>query len=68
MITEDYRVLVPALGRDYKRAKDVETDFRSGEDFILQPEGCYISIRDFASGVTIEIRYARKAKVTLVKV
>jgi hypothetical protein len=68
MITENYRVLIPAYGRDYKRVKDVEQDFRAGKDFILRPEGCYISIRDFAPGVTVEIRYARGTKVTLVKV
>jgi hypothetical protein len=68
MIAENYRVLTPAYGRDYKRMKDVETDFHAGKDFILEPEGCYISIRDFASGVVVEVRYAKRTKVTLIKV
>lgn len=68
MITVDYRVVTPAYARDYKNQKEVKEAFLSGVDFKLQPEGCYCSIRDFAPGVTVNVRYAKMMKVLPVKV
>ena len=59
MITEDWIQLQPAYGVDYKTKKDVEKAFRDGKDF----EGGYqigfklCSVRDFAKGVKVELRY-----------
>ena len=68
MVTEDYRILTPAYGRDYKSRKEAEEAFRGGKDFQLQPEGCYCSIRDFTSGVKVEVWYKKKTMVTIVTV
>lgn len=63
MITTDYRVVTPAYARDYKNQKDTKAAFLSGVDFKLQPEGCYCSVRDFAPGVTVNVRYNKLRKV-----
>lgn len=63
-----YRSLTPAFGRDYKSGKDAEADFRAGKDFILQPEGQYCSIRDFAPGATANLRYKKQQSVKPVRV
>lgn len=68
MIDTDYKVVTPAYGRDYKSQKEVLEAFLSGKDFILQPQYCYCSIRDFAPGVTVNVRYAKNMKVLPVKV
>lgn len=70
-ITQDYHgELVPAFGRDYKNKKAVEADFRSGKDFILctPRSDTYCSIRDFAPGVRVILRYAKQMKLTEVTV
>lgn len=66
-------VVSPAYGRDYHSKREAELDFRNGADFVLESilpskGGTYCSIRDFRSGAQVEIRYARKTKLTLVKV
>lgn len=63
-----YETLTPAYGRDYKSAKDVERDFRDGKDFVLEPQGCYTSIRDFAKGHTVNLRYKKLTAIKPVKV
>jgi len=68
MITQNYRVISGAYGRDYKSSKNAIADFKANKDFVLQPDGCYCSIRDFAPGVTVEIRYKHMASVVLHKV
>ena len=51
--------LSPAYGRDYKSQAFALKDFRAGKDFILQPAGRYCSIRDFAPGARVCLRYKR---------
>lgn len=72
-ITQNYMVVSPAYGRDYKNKAAATKDFLDGKDFILEsfmvrPSGTYCSIRDFASGVKVEVRYARLTKLTIVTV
>lgn len=70
MITE-YTAVSPAYGRDYKNRKEAEQAFRSGVDFKLESmfhSGAYCSIRDFAPGTQVEVRYARMEKCAVVTV
>ena len=65
--------VIPAYGRDYKSAKDTEKDFRDGKDFVIADisnrwDGKYCSIRDFAVGDQIKIRYKGLRNVTIVTV
>jgi len=70
-ITENYQTVIPAYGRDYKNKAEVAADFKNGKDFQLQSlrygRG-YCSIRDFAPGVVVNVRYARLTKVLPIKV
>lgn len=71
MITQNYCELLPAYGRDYKNRNDVETDFRNGKDFemaTIGTGGTYCSIRDFAVGTYVNLRYAKHTKVAVIKV
>ncbi len=50
----------PAYGRDYKNAKDAIADFERGLDFWYCPFNGpkqYHSIRDYAEGAIVKIRY-----------
>ena len=71
-ITQNYLTLVPAYGRDYKNRVQVEADFRASKDFemasLFNGGGLYCSIQDFASGVKVNIRYAKQRNVVIVKV
>lgn len=70
MITENYIQLQPAYGKDYKNKAEIEKAFKDGKDF----EGGYqinfklCSIRDFAKGVKVELRYAKLTKAHIVTV
>lgn len=52
MITENYKTIVPAYGRDYTSKAKAELDFREGKDFDLRDfnSSGYCSIKDFAPG------------------
>lgn len=63
MISQNYRVITPAYGRDYKSAKAAKEDFANHQDFILQPDGCYCSIADFDRGVIVNLRYKKLTQV-----
>lgn len=70
-ITENYCTVIPAYGRDYKSQAEVKSDFLAGKDFQMQSithGSGYCSIRDFESGVTVNVRYAKLAKVLPIKV
>lgn len=67
-LTDNYRSLTPAYGRDYKNKKEVLEAFNSEKDFILQPEGAYINKQQIATGVTVNIRYNKLRSVLPVKV
>ena len=65
----NWHVVTPAYGRDYRNKKSAEADFKAGKDFKLESQGgCYCSIRDFQAGDSIEIRYAKQMKLTVVKI
>lgn len=70
MITQDYQVLTPVYGRDYKNKLAVETDFRNGKDFVLNSLGdqTYCSIKDFNPGVKVNLRYKKLMSVCIVSV
>ena len=67
-ITENYLSLLPAYGRDYRSAKDAKESFLSGKDWIDSASGSYCSVSDFASGVTVNLRYKQLRSVAVVKV
>lgn len=71
MITENYQVVSPAYGKDFSNAADAKSAFLSGKDFKMESldhGGSYCSVKDFAKGVTVEVRYAKKSKFVMVKV
>ena len=72
MITQNYLTISPAYGRDYKKASDATKDFVEGKDFIMESlmagGWTYCSVRDFAPGVVVSVRYAKMRKVVNVKV
>jgi len=61
----DYRELVPAYGRDYKNQKSVAADFAGGKDFRDALTGAYCSIRDFAKGAKLLLRYSNLRRVVI---
>ena len=68
-------VVSPAYGRDYRSASDAKAAFLAGKDFKLeslfgkhQRYGLYCSIRDFAEGASVEVRYSRLTKLTVIRV
>ena len=63
MINQNYTVLIPAFGRDYKSKAHVIADFVDGKDFELAREGQYTSIRDFVPGTKVSLRYRKLAMV-----
>lgn len=63
-------IISPAYARDYKSLADVVDAFESGTDFFMESIGFggrYCSIRDFAPGTEIEIRYYKKQRVVIYK-
>lgn len=69
-ITQSYMELIPAYGRNYKTKKEVEQAFLEGKDFegdmTIGFKLC--SVRDFQSGVKVNLRYKNQTMVTVVKV
>lgn len=73
MISQNYLVISPAYGRDYKSRAAAEKDFKEGKDFKMESvssggSGSYCSIRDFKPGVKVSIRYKRMTRVTIITV
>lgn len=70
MITQDYVELLPSYGREYKNKAQAEEAFRAGLDF----EGDYTlgfrkcSVRDFAPGTKVNLRYRGGLAVVTVRV
>jgi len=54
-------ILTPAYGRDYNSKDAVLADYKAGKDFMLQPQGCYISIRDVGYN-NVKFRYSKLRK------
>ena len=72
-ITQNYIVLSGAYGRDYGNKRTIIADFEAGKAFIIRSVGVngagkLCNIRDFAKGVTVELRYAADNLVVLYKV
>jgi len=65
MINQNYTVLIPAYGRDYKSKALVIQDFIDGVDFKMPLTGQYTSIRDIRPGTKINLRYRKLAMVTI---
>lgn len=71
MITNNYETVGPAYGRDYKSARDARAAFLSGVDFKLYSvthEDAYCSVRDFAPGTTVNVRYKQMERIVPVVV
>jgi hypothetical protein len=51
--------LVPAYGRNYQNSADALHAFQTGRDFKIAGDTRYTSIRDFAEGAMVEIRYGK---------
>jgi hypothetical protein len=64
----NYSVLTPAYGRDYASSKAAKQAFMAGRDWLLQPSGKPCSVRDFAPGVGVELRFSKLRNLTIVKV
>jgi len=62
-ITQSYVTLTPAY-RDYKSAKECKAAFEEGKDFYLEPAHILCSVRDFETGVTVNLRYKQLRNVT----
>ncbi len=58
-IAQHYLVLTPAYGRCPKSRTDAVKSFDSGEDWVLQPKGEYCSVRDFKSGIKVQLRFGK---------
>lgn len=60
---------IPAYGRDYKSAKEVQADFDANKDFMIcdmfsPDDGRYVNAEQLETGETLCIRYAKKTKQT----
>lgn len=72
-ITQQYLTLTPAYGRDYKSAREAKQSFMAGQDWQIASvfggnAGRYCSLSDFAPKVSVELRYGKLTKSTIVKV
>lgn len=60
-------VLTPAYGRDYKSTAEVAADLYAGKDFLCEPVGRYVTVREiaevFGSDWSVNVRYAKLRKV-----
>ena len=69
-----YMTLTPAYGRDYKSAKDVKADWDANKDFVIADifgGNCGLPVNKeqlVGKSITVNIRYANEAKVTVIKV
>jgi hypothetical protein len=63
LITSNYQNVVPAYRRDYASAAQAKADFLGGKDFEQRffplCGGTYCSVKDFAPGVKVCVRYHR---------
>jgi len=63
-------VVSGAYGRDYKSVAAVKADWNANKDFAVRSlgSGGYINKADAdAANVTVNVRYARDTKVTVIK-
>lgn len=72
-ITENYLELIPAYGRDYGNKRTALEAFHSGKDWrfasLLPPyAGQLTSVRDFARGTKVFLRFNGNKSLVSVKV
>jgi hypothetical protein len=71
-ITQDYQVVTPAYGRDYKNAADAKKDFLAGKDFLIQSViygfNVPCDVSNFEPGVKVTVRYKSRTMSTIVTV
>lgn len=72
-ITENYLELIPAYGRDYSNKRTALEAFRSGKDWrfasLFPPySGQLTSIRDFAPGTKVFLRFNENKSLVTAKV
>ena len=60
-------VAIPAYGRDYTTKGKLMEDWNANKDFQLQPSGAYINKEQLKKGDSIELRYAKLTKFTVLK-
>ena len=65
-ISQNYRSLTPAYGRDYKNRAAVKIDWKAEKDFVLQPDGVLINRQQFAPRTWVSIRYYNLRRVCVV--
>lgn len=60
----------PAHGRDYKTGADAKKAFLDGSDFLVQAglTAGLGSIKDFAKGAKVQVRYKGQREVIVVRV
>ena len=62
-------IIGPAYGRDYLKSTDAIAAFVKGVDFMNHTytiPGRYMSVRDLKAGDTVEIRFSKLQRATLV--
>lgn len=64
-------IVIPAYGRDYKVTEDVQTDWDSGKDFLIDDitqvhDGRYVNKKDYPEGNVI-VYYDNLTKMTKVQ-
>lgn len=69
MSTYFREVLTPAYGRDYKSRAAIIEDLKAGKDFLCQPSGRYIGLRELleTGALQVQVRYGKLRKVAMVK-
>lgn len=69
-IIQNYMSATPAYGRDFKNGGEAKANFLSGADWLIHDHrgSSYASIKDFYSGVIVNLRYDKNRKVLPVKV
>lgn len=70
LFSQNYAVLVPAYGRDYKNKAEVLKDFDAQKDFILQNfnGSTFINKQQIKEGTKVQIRYKKLQSVMIVEV
>lgn len=68
LFSQDYAVLTPAYGRDYKSQSAIKRDFNENKDFVLASTGQYINKAQIKPGTTVSLRYSQMRRVVNVKV
>lgn len=66
LLADNYTVLTPVYGRDFKSAKLITAAFMAGFDFDLAITGQKISVKQIKPGTKINLRYNQMRSVCIV--